>query len=234
MPKKAGTTEWRRKRRQGYLETKEYRYYIFCEGEQTEPLYFQGFKKLIEDNPIYREMVLIQIEPCGAETMRVIRQAERCVENNQIKRGQIWCVYDKDSFPAEHFNSVSIRAEELNKRNPNLQYHTAWSNECIEFWFILHFAYYTSNNHRSEYIHFLNEQYQALGKGKYRKNMKETFDILMYSGDPKLAIRYAKRIMEANTGKAPTDIAPGTKIYELVQELARYLPEKEKERFLKA
>ncbi len=28
----------------------------------------------------------------------------------------------------------------------------------------------------------------------------------------------------------PTDIAPGTKVYELVEELAKYLPEKIKER----
>ena len=47
MPKKAGTTQWRRQRRKEYLEKKEYR----CEGEQTEPLYFEGFKRLIEDNP---------------------------------------------------------------------------------------------------------------------------------------------------------------------------------------
>ena len=232
MPKKVGTEKWRRARRQGYLELKEFRYYIFCEGEQTEPLYFQGFKKLIEENPIYREMVLIQIEPCGAETMRVIRQAERYVKENQITKGQIWCVYDKDSFPAENFNGVEARAAELNKEHKDLQYHTAWSNECIEFWFLLHFAYYTSNNHRSEYIDFLNDRFRRLGKGKYQKNMKETFDILMNSGNPKLAIRYAKRILEENEGKTPTDIAPGTKVHELAAELARYLPEEEKARFL--
>ena len=106
MPKKVGTENWRKKRRQEYLEMKEFRYYIFCEGEQTEPLYFSGFKKLIEDNPIYRDMVLIQIEPCGAETMRVINLAERYIKDNHIEKGQIWCVYDKDSFPAENFNGV--------------------------------------------------------------------------------------------------------------------------------
>ena len=56
MPKKAGTTMWRKQRRKEYLEKKEYRYYIFCEGEQTEPLYFEGFKQLIEDNPIYKDI----------------------------------------------------------------------------------------------------------------------------------------------------------------------------------
>lgn len=49
MPKKVGTENWRKKRRQEYLEMKEFRYYFFCEGEQTEPLYFNGFKKLIEE-----------------------------------------------------------------------------------------------------------------------------------------------------------------------------------------
>ena len=108
MPKKIGTDNWRKKRRQEYLEMKEFRYYIFCEGEQTEPLYFDGFKKLIEENPVYREMVLIQIEPCGADTMRVIGQAEKYVRANHITEGQIWCVYDKDSFPSGSFNGVAI------------------------------------------------------------------------------------------------------------------------------
>ncbi len=232
MPKKVGTENWRKKRRQEYLEMKEFRYYIFCEGAQTEPLYFGGFKKLIEDNPIYKDMVLIQIEPCGAETMRVISLAEKYVNDNSISKGQIWCVYDKDSFPAQNFNGVVSRAETLNKENSLLQYHTAWSNECIEFWFLLHFAYYVSNNHRSEYINFLNEKYRELGIGKYQKNNSETFNILMNHGNPKLASRYARRIIKEHKNLAPADIAPGTKVYELVEELAKYLPEEIKVRFI--
>ena len=57
----------------------------------------------------------------------------------------------------------------LNKNNPELQYHVAWSNECIEFWFILHFDYYTANNHRTEYISFLNNKFQELDWGSIRK-----------------------------------------------------------------
>ena len=64
MPKKAGMEKWKKKRRQEHLELKKYRYYIFCEGQQTEPQYFTGFKKLIEENPVYKDMVLIEIEPC--------------------------------------------------------------------------------------------------------------------------------------------------------------------------
>ena len=42
MPKKAGMEAWKKERRKEYLEKREYRYYIFCEGEQTEPLYFES------------------------------------------------------------------------------------------------------------------------------------------------------------------------------------------------
>lgn len=228
MPKKAGMESWKKKRRKEHLEKKKYRYYIFCEGEQTEPKYFEGFKRLIEDNPIYKDMVLIEIESCAAETMRVIGKAEKYVKENHISKGQIWCVYDKDSFPAKDFNGVVTRADKLNKENPELQYHVAWSNECIEFWFLLHFSYYTSNNHRKEYITFLNEKFRELGLKKYQKNMDDIFEILMEKGNPKLALRYAKRIIRDGEGKTPTEIAPGTKVYELVEELVKYLPEEQK------
>ena len=112
-----------------------------------------------------------------------------------------------------------------------VQYHAAWSNECIEFWFLLHFAYYTSNNYRAEYIRFLNEKFQELELGRYQKNMKNIFDILLKNGSPKLAIRYAKRIMKDGQGRTPAEIAPGTKVYELVEELAKYLPEEERLKF---
>ncbi len=232
MAKKTATDKWRKKRREEYLELKKYRYYIFCEGQQTEPKYFAGFKKCIEENPIYKDMVLIEIEPCQAETMRVIGNAEIYVKENHINRGQIWCVYDKDSFPAEHFNQVEERAFNLNKQNPELQYHAAWSNECIEFWFLLHFAFYTSNNHRTKYISFLNEKFKVLGITKYQKNMDDIFAVLLRKGNPKLAIRYAKQIIKESQGKTPTDIAPGTKVYQLVEELAQYMPEELKKRFI--
>ena len=111
---------WKKKRRQEYLEKKEFRYYIFCEGQATEPKYFQGFKRYIEDNPIYRDMVLIEIEGCQAETMRVIGKAEEYVRENKITKGQIWCVYDKDSFPSSDVNGVVQRAEVLNQKNPDI------------------------------------------------------------------------------------------------------------------
>lgn len=61
--------------------------------------------------------------------------------------------------------------------------------------------------------------------------MENIFDILMNNGSPKLAIRYAKRIINEHQGVTPAMIAPGTKVYELVEELAKYLPDDLKEEF---
>lgn len=71
----------------------------------------------------------------------------------------------------------------------------------------------------------MNDKFKELGIGKYQKNMNNIFEILMQYGNPKLAIRYAKRIIKDGEGKTPTEIAPGTKVYELVEELSKYLPE---------
>ena len=44
-----------------------YRIIFLCVGGdgQTEPLYFRGFERLVEDNPIYKDMLLIEIELCA-------------------------------------------------------------------------------------------------------------------------------------------------------------------------
>ena len=78
----------------------------------------------------------------------------------------------------------------------------------------------------------MNDKFKELGIGKYHKNMKDIFEMLLKYGNPKLAIRYAKRIIKDGEGKTPTEIAPGTKVYELVEELAKYLPEEEKEQLI--
>lgn len=217
----------KRPRKVASLEMVEHKYYIFCEGEQTEPRYFMRMKELIETHPVYKNMVLVEIEGCGAETMRVIQAAERYIQKMKIKDGQVWCVYDKDSFPAQHFNQVSERANNLNQKNTGVTYHTAWSNQCIEYWFVLHFAYYDSDNDRAFYMKFLDDKMKEFGLPKYEK--KDIFDILLQYGNPKLAIRYAKRRLQENSGRTDTEIAPGTKVHLLVEELAKYLPEDIKE-----
>ena len=89
---------WKKKRRQEYLEKKEFRYYIFCEGQATEPKYFHGFKRYIEDNPIYRDMVLIEIEGCQAETMRVSERLKSMYVKIRLRKGRYGVSMIKTAF----------------------------------------------------------------------------------------------------------------------------------------
>ena len=61
----------KRQRKIEYLSAIDKKYYIFCEGQQTEPLYFDAFKKAIKANPMYKNAVHVEVTGVGAETLRV-------------------------------------------------------------------------------------------------------------------------------------------------------------------
>lgn len=230
--RKTNKHEWKKQRKIERLTLIENKYYIFCEGEKTEPNYFKGFKKYIEDNSIYKNLVLIEAEGIGQNPKRIMNYAENFVNRSKIKNAQIWCVYDKDSFLPEEFNRVSEIANTLNNSQEDVKYKVAWSNQCIEYWFILHFNYYDSDNDRKFYMKNLTSNFKAKRLPKYEKNDQDIFGKLTYKGDPKLAIKYAKRRIDECRGKSQAESSPATTVFELVEELAKYLPEGIKERYI--
>lgn len=225
----------KRPRKTGILVTKDVNIYIFCEGEQTEPIYFKGFKKAIEKSGIYRNILTVEVEGLGTDTIRVISAAEKYVKDKGISKAQIWCVYDLDSFPKQSFNAVSEKASALNKERENIkngiEFKVAWSNQCIEYWFILHFEYYIADNSRKDYKEFLNRKFKENGFTGYTKTHEDLFEIML-SANPKQAIKWAKQRIKELIGTADADMAPATKVYLLVEELSAYLPEDMKSKFI--
>lgn len=69
-------------------------------------------------------------------------------------------------------------------------------------------------------------------KKEYRKNMPDIFSILNQHGNPKLAIRYAQKNREEKSNVPSANIAPGTKVHELVKELSQYLPDNLKDKYI--
>lgn len=227
---KMSTKDWKNSRIPDRYALRSAKHLIFCEGDKTEPLYFRGFKKAIETCPIYEEM--IEIFPHCGDTQGVLKSALTIINARKLQKAHIWCVFDKDDFPIEHFNGVSKKIEELNRKYRQLRFHSIWSNECFEFWLLLHFSLYSSNNHRSIYLKNLNENFKKRGLGSYRKNDSRLFEELLEIGNPKLAIRHAERILRENKNRQPSQIAPGTKVQELVKALAVYLPKDLQSHFL--
>ncbi len=132
---------------------------------------------------------------------------------------------------SREFNKLLYRLLTSLSEN-DVSYHVAWSNQCIEYWFILHFNYYTSDNDRKFYIDNLNNNFIKVGLPPYKKNDKNIFSNLTDYGDPKLAIRYAKRRIDECKDYTDSDSVPATKVYELVEELSKYLPNDIKNKYI--
>ena len=60
-----------------------------------------------------------------------------------------------------------------------------------------------------------------IGVGDYRKNRPDMYEVLRPYMD--IAIANAKRLDKQNEGRKPSESAPGTKVYELVEMLKPYL-----------
>jgi hypothetical protein len=123
------------------------RFLIVCEGERTEPNYFLKF-------PIPKDSV-VRVEGVGANTESLVQKAidlrDQAREEDQITYDQVWCVFDRDSFEAYHFNQAFCLAG----RN-NVQ--IAYSNEAFELWYILHFQYLDTGITRADYIDYLTRE----------------------------------------------------------------------------
>jgi hypothetical protein len=175
---------------------------IVCEGERTEPLYFESFKV---------SSASIRIEGTGKNTDSLVEHTIELVsEHARDPFDQVWCVFDRDSFPAQNFN----RALQLAQNNG---IKVAYSNEAFELWYLLHFNYYNTGMSRTEYSSKLTE---LLGRA-YKKN-----DRLMYStllGKQTSAVRFAEKLLEAHNQGDPYDCNPSTTIHLLVRALNEYL-----------
>lgn len=216
-PKKSDENKrWRKPRRdRGRLISPEY-HLIITEGTKTEPLYFEGLKKAV--NQKYSGRIEIIGLGAGANTLTILETAEKVQLRSSGKYRHIWIVYDKDDFPEDDFDNAYFRCQELSSSSDTVTYHALWSNECIELWFLLHFEYLQSNLHRDFYYPKLTKY---LGT-KYKKNSSDMFEVLYPHLDE--AIRNAKRLLQNYPEMAaPSQCAPGTSVYEIFEKLKDYL-----------
>lgn len=182
------------------------RFLIVCEGERTEPNYFRKF-------PINKDIIEVKIGAAGYVTdSLVIKAIELKEKATQEKRpyNQIWCVFDRDSNPAQNFN----RAIQLAKNN---NIYIAYSNEAFELWYLLHFEYLQSALSRERYIEKLKV---SLGH-VYNKNSTTMYEELK---DKQMkAISFADKLLQSYRVFNPESNNPSTTVHLLVREIMKFL-----------
>ena len=190
---------------------------IVTEGTDTEPAYFDAIRSIINRN--YKGRIQLDIFGEGDNTISLFRRARDRAANSANIYRHVWIVYDVDDFPSEHVDAVVQLCNESS--NEETEYHAIWSNQCIELWFLLHFSYMHSDIHITEYWPKLTEWFESIGVGTYQKNRQDVYEILRPYMEH--AIRNAKKLDVINSGRMPSQAAPGTKVYELVEKLKPYL-----------
>ncbi|MFH0997662.1 MAG: RloB family protein [Pseudomonadota bacterium] len=181
------------KRRKNFRSIRK-NFLIVCEGEKTETNYFNKFR------------VSKEIYGAGANTESLVKIAIDLKNNAKIKFDKVWCVFDRDSFSPQNFNSAFILAK-------NNDIKIAYSNEAFEIWYLLHFNYHDSATSRRQYEAMLTER---LGF-QYKKNDNSMFDCLIHLQDD--AIRNANKLLNSYVNRSPLNANPSTTVHILVQEL---------------
>ena len=130
-----------------------------CEGEKTEPNYFEGLKGDLPKGVL--TYYQIDITGTGRNTLSLVDEAVRLKElyeteyNRPVDR--LWVVFDRDSFSAGDFNNAVIRC-----RNTKPEIGCAWSNEAFELWYLLHFHFYNHGMSRKDYQGLIEENLKPL------------------------------------------------------------------------
>lgn len=189
---------------------------IVCEGKNTEPSYFNQFRITSAKVKSVGE---------GYNTVSLVNRAFAL--SQQGNYDQVWCVFDKDDFNDNDFNSAIQIAEANN-------FGVAYSNQSFEYWLILHFNDHQSGGmHRDSYNDKINEHlkpFKVIYDGNGTKLIEEDFFELLDGVDDKtnrkrveLAIVRAERNYNSFDHTNPAKEESSTTVFRLVRELLKYV-----------
>lgn len=211
--------EERKKRKENIINQKSNNWLIVCEGKETEPNYFKSAIENINKFLNKEERLKVKVVGKGMNTLSLVKNA-MSIQNEIdgykteiVPYGKIFVVFDKDSFNSNDFDETILMCE----RNG---YIPLWSNQAIEYWFLLHFNYIDASMDRKEYEHKINEYFKKVGFNyKYKKNDKNIFDNLYEYGSLTKARKNAKRIHDIHKNDKPSSSKSCTTVYKFFDEI---------------
>jgi hypothetical protein len=196
--------------------TEKPRILIVCEGENTEPSYFNSFKL---------KSATVKAVGEGYNTISLVRKAQQLSKDEEYN--QVWCVFDKDDFSNSDFNEAIWLSQKSG-------FGVGYSNQAFEYWLILHL-----NDHQGGALHrrvnnaMINEVINQFGisyDGDGNKLISDDFFDYLFAVDDQtgqrrvdLAIRRAKRNYNRFEHRSPAEEESSTTVFRLVDELLKYM-----------
>ena len=201
------------------VKSKRRFYLIVCEGEKTEPNYFESLKNDLPKGVL--DVCDFKIVGTGHNTVSLVNSAMALRNKWQTQTNRtvdkLWIVFDKDSFSDQSFNSA---IQTCIANNPNVD--CAWTNEAFELWYLLHFLYYNTGISRRQYQELIEENFKKKGLKDYtyKKNSTEMYSLLEIYTSRETAIKNAVNLEKLYIGQQNYSTQnPCTMVYKLVAEL---------------
>ena len=191
-------------------------YLIVCEGKKTEPNYFNGLKKKINQKYGNKVDVLIpniDIKGTGMNTTSLVKYTQKTVNHANKVYGQVWVVFDKDDYNDEQFDLAV----------DNCNYNVAWSNPNFELWLLAHFKKVNRYISKDDVLQELSKEFQKKCLGDYTKNDTNIFDKVTSEGKLHTAIKNCEYMEELKKDGQASQRNPMTKVYKIVNGLKEYL-----------
>ncbi|MBV1929528.1 MAG: RloB family protein [Gammaproteobacteria bacterium] len=204
--KAAGSLERRKSKRSSYDKV-----LIVCEGEKTEPNYFNELIQFYELNTANVAIDGI----CGSSPKSVFNRAIDLWQKEDQKGDpfdRVYCVFDKDSH--ETYEATISR---VSAQKPIDVFYAAVSIPCFEYWLLLHFKYTTKPYAETGTSSIGNEVLKEL-KGmipEYAKGSNEIFSSLYPQLE--LAKKNAERSLQCANDNHTDN--PSTRVHELIDYL---------------
>jgi len=146
------------KRKRATREPKA-RFFIFCEGKNTEPAYLAAIKQSYRDTLIEITWFPDAGVPYTQAELAVAKTKDLSKTKNSFERDdQVWVVFDRDDHP-RYDEALGLCATKKIK--------VARSNPCFEIWLILHYRDYDKPDGRHTVqadFQNLDPNYEASGR----------------------------------------------------------------------
>ena len=217
--------EERVKRKENVRKQKSNNWLVICEGKQTEPNYFKSVINDINKDIDDEYKLKVKIVGMGMNTISLVESANEFLSNideyklSIIPYGKIFVVFDKDDFTSYAFD----KAIKICNENG---YIPLWSNQAIEYWFLLHFNFIEGKMNRKLYKSKINEYFKSLGLDySYTKNNKEIYNKLIQYGSLEQARKNALKIYLNHINDEPSNAESCTTIYRFFDAIDERLEE---------
>jgi hypothetical protein len=175
---------------------------IFCEGKNTEPLYFEALKRHLKS-----ALIEIKTEAAVGTPYTIAQAAIKLAKStglntkrrdrlNSFERGdEVWAVFDRDEHP---------RFQEAVNLCGQHRVGVARSNPCFELWLILHHADFDRADGRHEVQKHLSKLCPEYSPEKGKTPKCESFIGLVEDAEKRAERQMVRRTKERADHEAPS------------------------------